>query len=114
VAGRETSALWCCRDVQFYDALACAAHSPRLAEAMIAIRGELFLPVDEALHEPRTEDLHAFHKALIAAVRERDSERVAGTVRAHIAETRRMVYRALEESDGAEVDTSRTAAQGTG
>jgi len=91
-----------------------AAQSPRLAGTMISFRGELFLPVDEAPHEPRTEDVHGFHKILIAAVREQDSERAAGTMRAHIADTRRMVYQALEESDGAEVGTSRAAAQSSG
>jgi len=98
---RETRASLFRWDVEFHDALARAAHSSRLEEAMIAVRGELFLPVDQALHEHRTEDVHAFHKAIIAAVRDRDVERAADTMRAHIADTRRMVYRALEESDGA-------------
>ena len=65
---------------------------------MIAVRGELFLPVDQALHEHRTEDVHAFHKAIIVAVRDRDTRRAAETMRDHIADTRRMVYRALKES----------------
>ncbi|MCX6373765.1 MAG: FCD domain-containing protein [Actinobacteria bacterium] len=98
---RETRASLFRWDVAFHDALARAAHSPRLEEAMIAVRGELFLPVDQALHEHRTEDVHAFHKAIIVAVRDRDTLRAAETMRDHIADTRRMVYRALEESAGA-------------
>ena len=106
---RETRASLFRWDVAFHDALARAAHSPRLEEAMIAVRGELFLPVDQALHEHRTEDVHAFHKAIIVAVREKDAERAAETMKDHIADTRRMVYRTLEEYDGAE---ARIAAPG--
>ena len=87
-------------DVEFHDALARAAHSRRLEEAMLAVRGELFLPVDYALHEHRAEDVHAFHKLLIAAVRDRDRARAAETMRAHIADTRSMIYRAVEMSRG--------------
>lgn len=87
-------------DVEFHDALARAAHSRRLEEAMIAIRGELFLPVDQALYEHRTEDVHAFHKAIIAAVREQDPVRAAETMREHIEDTWRMVSRTLEASAG--------------
>ena len=88
-------------DVEFHDALARAAHSTRLEEAMIAVRGELFLPVEQALHEHRTEDVHAFHKAIIAAVRDQDAARAADGMRAHIADTRRMVDRARDGADGA-------------
>lgn len=98
---RETRSSLFRWDAAFHDALARAAHSPRLEGAMIAVRGELFLPVDQALHEHRTEDVHAFHKAIIVAVRDRDTCRAAETMRDHIADTRRMVYRALEESAGA-------------
>jgi GntR family transcriptional repressor for pyruvate dehydrogenase complex len=85
-------------DVEFHDALARAAHSRRLEEAVIAVRGELFLPVDQALHEHRTGEVHAFHKAILAAVRDRDPVRAAETMTEHIADTRRMVCRALEDS----------------
>ena len=88
-------------DVEFHDALALAAHSPRLEAAMIAVRGELFLPVEQALHEHRAEDVHAFHKWIIAAVRDRDAARAAETMREHIADTRQMVHRALAASEGA-------------
>lgn len=97
---RETRASLFRWDVAFHDALARAAHSQRLEEAMIAVRGELFLPVDQALHEHRTEDVRAFHREIIAAVRDQDTFHAAETMRNHIADTRRMVYRALGESDG--------------
>ena len=98
---RETRASLFRWDVAFHDALARAAHSSRLEEAMIAVRGELFLPVDQALHEHRAEDVHAFHKAIVVAVRDRDADRAAEIMSAHIADTRRMVLRALEASDDA-------------
>jgi len=85
-------------DVEFHDSLARAAHSRRLEEAMLAVRGELFLPVDYALHEHRAEDVHAFHKRIIAAVSERDSQRAADEMCEHIADTRTMIYRAVELS----------------
>ncbi len=87
-------------DVEFHDALARAAHSRRLEEAMIAVRGELFLPVDFALHEHRAEDVHSFHKLLITAVREQDRARAAETMRAHVAHTRSLIYQAAEPSRG--------------
>lgn len=98
---RETRASLFRWDAEFHDALARAAHSARLEEAMLAVRGELFLPVDQALHEHRTEDVHAFHRAIIAGVRAQDPGRAAETMRAHIADTREMVYRALDRSEDA-------------
>jgi GntR family transcriptional repressor for pyruvate dehydrogenase complex len=89
---RESLFRW---DVAFHDSLARAAHSRRLEEAMIAVRGELFLPVDQALHEHRTEEVHAFHKAIVAAVKAQDAPRAAEAMRAHIEDTHRMVCRAL-------------------
>jgi DNA-binding FadR family transcriptional regulator len=85
-------------DVEFHDALARAAHSRRLEKAMIAVRGELFLPVDYALHEHRAEHVHSFHRHIIAAVRDQDRAGAAETMRAHIADTREMIYRAAELS----------------
>lgn len=85
-------------DVEFHDALAHAAHSRRLEEAMIAVRGELFLPVDQALHEHRAEDVHALHKTILVAVRAQDAPRAAKAMRAHIEDTRSMVYRARADS----------------
>jgi GntR family transcriptional repressor for pyruvate dehydrogenase complex len=82
-------------DVEFHDALAQAAHSRRLEEAMIAVRGELFLPVDQALHEHRAEDVHALHKTIVAAVQAQDPPRAREAMRVHIEDTRSMIYRAM-------------------
>jgi GntR family transcriptional regulator, transcriptional repressor for pyruvate dehydrogenase complex len=109
---RETRASLFRWDAAFHDAVARAAHSPRLEDAMIAVRGELFLPVDQALHEHRTEDVRAFHRAIIAAVRDGNARRAAEAMRDHIADTRRMVYRALGEYDGADARAALEAQPG--
>ena len=85
-------------DVEFHDAVARAAHSRRLEKAMIAVRGELFLPVDQALHEHRAADVHTFHKAILATVRVQDSPAAAEAMRAHIEDMREMVHRAMTDS----------------
>jgi DNA-binding FadR family transcriptional regulator len=95
---RETRASLFRWDVEFHDALARAAHSRRLEEAMIAVRGELFLPVDQALHEHRAEAVHTLHKSILAAVREQDAARAAEAMGVHIEDTRSMIARALAES----------------
>jgi GntR family transcriptional repressor for pyruvate dehydrogenase complex len=84
-------------DVRFHDALARAAHSRRLEQSMNEARGELFLPVDQALHEHRAEDVRAFHRTILAAVREQDPPRAAKAMAAHIDDTHEMVFRALAE-----------------
>jgi GntR family transcriptional repressor for pyruvate dehydrogenase complex len=84
-------------DVEFHDALARAAHSRRLEEIMIGVRGELFLPVDQALHEHRVNDVHSFHTSIVDAVRQQDAPLAASLMHAHITDTRDMVYRALAQ-----------------
>lgn len=65
---------------------------------MIAVRGRLFLPVDQALHEHRAEDVHTLHESILAAVREQDAARAAEAMRVHIEDTRNKISRALAES----------------
>jgi DNA-binding FadR family transcriptional regulator len=98
-ATRATLFRW---DVAFHDALARASHSRRLEEVMIDVRGQLFLPVDQSLYEHRVEDVHTHHKAIIAAVSMKDAPAAAEAMRAHIADTRAMVYHALEASHPAD------------
>jgi DNA-binding FadR family transcriptional regulator len=81
----------------FHDALAVAAHSSHLARAVVAVRQELFLPVDLLLREHSAEELRAAHAEVFAAVRDREPERAAAGMRAHLEGTRDMVGRALDE-----------------
>lgn len=81
----------------FHDALAAAAHSSHLARAVVAVRQELFLPVDLLLREHSADELRAAHGEVLAAVRDREPERAADSMRAHLEGTRGMVGRALDE-----------------
>jgi GntR family transcriptional repressor for pyruvate dehydrogenase complex len=85
-------------NVAFHDGLARAAHNRHLERAMIEVRGELFLPVDAFLRQHRVEELAAAHGAVLDAVRRRDAEAAAASMRAHLVETRAVIRLTLEES----------------
>jgi DNA-binding FadR family transcriptional regulator len=87
-------------DIEFHDALARAAHNSRLEQAMIAVRGEVFLPADQALRERRVEEVHGFHEAIIEAVRDKDAPAAAEHMRNHIRHTRDMIDRAAKSTLG--------------
>ena len=82
-------------DMDIHRAIARAAHSPRLQQGMLDVRGELFLPVDQALLEHRTGEVHESHRAIFEAIRDRDAERAAELSRVHIEQVRTLVQRAL-------------------
>lgn len=81
----------------FHDALAVAAHSTHLARAVVAVRQELFLPVDLLLREHTADELRAAHAEVFTAVRDGNGERAALSMRAHLEGTREMVSRSLHE-----------------
>lgn len=81
----------------FHDALAEAAHSSHLKRAVIAVRKELFLPVELLLHEHTADELRASHAEICAGVRGRDPGRAEAAMRAHVESTRAMVTQALAE-----------------
>ncbi len=85
-------------NVAFHDAVAHAAHNSHLERAMVEVRGELFLPVDEFLREHRVEELVAAHGAVLDAVRARDAEAAAESMRAHLRETQAVIRQSLGES----------------
>jgi GntR family transcriptional repressor for pyruvate dehydrogenase complex len=85
-------------NVAFHDALARAAHNRHLERAMVEVRGELFLPVGAFLRQHRVEELVAAHSAVLDAVRQRDAEAAAASMRAHLAETQAVIKLTLEES----------------
>ncbi len=84
-------------NVAFHDALAAAAHSSHLARAVVAVRQELFLPVDLLLREHTADELRAAHAEVFRAVRDRDAGGAETAMRAHLEGTREMVGRALDE-----------------
>ncbi len=81
-----------------HDALAAAAHSRHLADAMLAVRRELFLPVGLLLRTHRAEELRDAHTQIYEAVRDREPERAEEAMRSHLAGTRLMVGEVLAEA----------------
>ena len=65
---------------------------------MISVRGELFLPVDQALKEQEVEEVHELRRAIIEAVRDQDAAHAAKQMRASIRHARVMFQRAFEAS----------------
>ena len=85
-------------DMEIHIAIARAAHSPRLQQVMTEARGELFIPVDQAMMEHREEEAHVSHGMILEAIRNRDAARAAECMSEHIEYVRVMVQRALESS----------------
>lgn len=85
-------------DMDIHKSIAQAARSPRLAKAMMAARGDLFIPVDLAQLETREHQVHDTHGAILAAIRDRDPAGAAELMRQHIELVRALVDRALKAS----------------
>jgi DNA-binding FadR family transcriptional regulator len=68
----------------FHDALAKAAHNRYLEQAMMTIRGELFVPADWVLTGHRLADIQNVHDQILAAVRDKDPVRAAEEMRIHL------------------------------
>jgi GntR family transcriptional repressor for pyruvate dehydrogenase complex len=71
-------------DHLFHLALADASGSPRLREAMLRARGELFVPVDAVAYEDRFRQTFDEHSAILKAVVERDARSAAAAMEAHL------------------------------
>lgn len=82
-------------NVAFHDAVAYAAHSRYLAQAMADVHTKLFLPVDLARWEHRVTELRAAHAAILDAIREQHADAAGESMRAHILETQAMYRRSL-------------------
>jgi GntR family transcriptional repressor for pyruvate dehydrogenase complex len=81
----------------FHDALAQASHSTHLTEAMHSVRAELFLPVGLLLRRRRVAELQDDHALILEAVRKREPEQAAESMRIHLMTTKSMVEAALRE-----------------
>jgi GntR family transcriptional regulator, transcriptional repressor for pyruvate dehydrogenase complex len=90
-------------DMDIHRSIARAARSPRLEQAMMDARGELFIPVDLARLEERPRQVHNSHRAILQAIADRDPERAAEEMRLHILLVRDLIDRAL---DAAGIDPS--------
>jgi GntR family transcriptional regulator, transcriptional repressor for pyruvate dehydrogenase complex len=85
-------------DAGIHRSIAAAAHSPRLALAMNAVRADLFLPVDQDLLDRTEDDVYATHEQIVAAIRDGDPRRAALAAETHVQRVRELVTRALEAS----------------
>jgi GntR family transcriptional repressor for pyruvate dehydrogenase complex len=85
-------------DAGIHRSIATAAHSPRLALAMNAVRADLFLPVDQELLDNTEGEVFATHEQIIAAIRDGDPGGAASAAEAHVMRVRQLVARALEAS----------------
>ena len=81
----------------FHDAVAKAAHSRSLRQAMIDLRGNLFLPVDLAVRRHRLIEIRDSHLAVARAIREGNRQAAAEAMRTHMAETRAMMMQSLAD-----------------
>jgi GntR family transcriptional repressor for pyruvate dehydrogenase complex len=79
--GRPASASW---HFDFHDALAAAAHNRYLTQAMIDIRGQLFVPTDWVITDQRLADIEAVHYGIRQAVQDQDPDRAAKEMAAHL------------------------------
>jgi GntR family transcriptional repressor for pyruvate dehydrogenase complex len=85
-------------DMDIHKAIARAARSPRLEEAMLAARSELFAPVDLAQLEQRELQVHDTHSGILQAIRVQDPVEATEQMRGHIELIRDLTYRALENA----------------
>lgn len=77
-------------DSQFHLAIAEAARSPRLAETIVAARGAMFHPIG-AVFVKIEPSAHELHEAVVDAIDDRDHDRAAALMGAHIEATRATV-----------------------
>ncbi len=94
-------------DIDIHRSIARAARSPHLEQAMLASRGEFFVPVDLARLEEREHQVHDTHNAILKAIRRRDTVDAAERMREHIHLIRVLTEKALEAS-GIQSPSSRT------
>lgn len=85
-------------DMDIHKTIARAARSPRLEEAMLAARSELFAPVNLAQLEQRELQVHDTHSRILEAIRAQDPIEAAEQMREHIELIRGLTYRALENA----------------
>ena len=85
-------------DAGIHRSIAAAAHSPRLALAMNAVRADLFLPVDQELLDRTEDEVFSGHVEIVTAVRDRDPARAAAAAEAHVLRVRQLMARALDAS----------------
>jgi GntR family transcriptional regulator, transcriptional repressor for pyruvate dehydrogenase complex len=82
-------------DVNIHRTIAHAARSPRLERAMLAARGELFVPVDLRRLETREYEVHNTHAAIFEAIKAGDADRAGQEMKQHIGVIRGLTEKAM-------------------
>lgn len=85
-------------DIDIHRSIARAAHSPRLEQAMLSSRGEVFLPVNLDRLEEREHQVHDSHNSILKAIGLRDAAQAAEQMRSHIELIRILTDKALSEA----------------
>lgn len=100
-------------DSQFHLALARAARSDRLAEAIEASRGDLFSPHDLLPYAEPVEETLRDHQQILDTVTARDGDSAARIMREHLDRTRAQLRRIVfgDEDDSTESPSREPAAQ---
>jgi len=82
-------------DSAFHAAVAAAARSPRLADAVDRARGELFQPDCDLWLDERSEESVVHHRRVLDAIAAADAAAAAEAMAAHIEDTRREIHALL-------------------
>jgi GntR family transcriptional repressor for pyruvate dehydrogenase complex len=85
-------------DMDVHRAIAKAARSPHLENAMMAARGELFVPVDIMHLDARQPRIHTTHEAIIEAIQAGDPIKAEAEMRRHIRIVQELTNKALQAS----------------
>ncbi len=85
-------------DMDLHRAIAQAARSAYLEEAMMTARGGLFVPVDIMHLDAKHPRIHATHETIIDAIQASDPIRAESEMRRHIAIVQDLTNKALEAS----------------
>ena len=82
-------------DIDIHRTIARAARSPRLERAMMAARGDLFVPIHLDRLESRPHEVNESHLQIIAAIRLQDAAKAAEFMATHIQMVESLVDKAL-------------------
>jgi GntR family transcriptional repressor for pyruvate dehydrogenase complex len=85
-------------DIDIHRGIARAARSPRLERAMIAARGELFIPVDLVRADEKEHRVHDAHRAILRAIRAKNAAGAAEQMQRHMVIIRELTDKALAAS----------------
>jgi len=85
-------------DMDVHRAVAEAARSPHLERAMMAARGELFVPVDIMHLDAKHPRIHSTHQSIIDAIQAHDAIKAEAEMRRHIRIVQELTNAALEAS----------------